>query len=97
MPLPPLQPHPPGGLTCSLLRKLPHVNPKLFQMDISISLVLFFLHVVTVKCSPGPLIDVVVDRYDIPKVCPREVQTEDFIRYHFNGTLFADGKKFDSR
>lgn len=40
--------------------------------------------------------DVVVDRYHIPKVCPREVQTEDFIRYHFNGTFYADGKKFDS-
>ncbi|XP_022595303.1 peptidyl-prolyl cis-trans isomerase FKBP10 [Seriola dumerili] len=65
-------------------------------MDLMIMLVLFFLHVVTVKCNPGPLVDVVVDRYDIPKVCPREVQTEDFIRYHFNGTFFADGQKFDS-
>lgn len=66
-------------------------------MDPTIFSVLFFLHVVTVNCSPGPLVDVVVDRYDIPKVCPREVETEDFIRYHFNGTFFEDGKKFDSR
>uniref|UniRef100_A0A1A7X8Y4 peptidylprolyl isomerase n=2 Tax=Iconisemion striatum TaxID=60296 RepID=A0A1A7X8Y4_9TELE len=49
-----------------------------------------------VSCSPGPLVDVVVDRYDVPKVCPREVQTEDFVRYHFNGTFNEDGKKFDS-
>ncbi|XP_069004740.1 peptidyl-prolyl cis-trans isomerase FKBP10-like isoform X2 [Embiotoca jacksoni] len=49
-----------------------------------------------VTCSPGPLVDVAVDRYDIPKICPREVQTDDFIRYHFNGTFDADGKKFDS-
>ncbi|XP_047427415.1 peptidyl-prolyl cis-trans isomerase FKBP10 [Mugil cephalus] len=55
-----------------------------------------FLHAVYVHCEPGPLIDIVVDRYDIPKVCPREVQTDDFVRYHFNGTFFADGKKFDS-
>uniref|UniRef100_A0A1A8J1J6 peptidylprolyl isomerase n=1 Tax=Nothobranchius kuhntae TaxID=321403 RepID=A0A1A8J1J6_NOTKU len=48
-------------------------------------------------CSPGPLVDVLVDRYDVPKVCPREVRTEDFIRYHFNGTFYDDGKKFDSR
>lgn len=43
------------------------------------------------------LVDVVVDRYEIPKFCPREVETEDFIRYHFNGTFHVDGKKFDSR
>ncbi|XP_018516078.1 LOW QUALITY PROTEIN: peptidyl-prolyl cis-trans isomerase FKBP10 [Lates calcarifer] len=65
-------------------------------MDLITSSVLFFLHVVTVRCNPGPFVDVVVDRYEIPKVCPREVQTEDFIRYHFNGTFFEDGKKFDS-
>lgn len=29
-------------------------------------------------------------------MCPREVQTGDFVRYHFNGTFFTDGKKFDS-
>lgn len=58
---------------------------------------LLALHAVTVSCSAGLLVDVVVDRYEIPKFCPREVETEDFIRYHFNGTLHADGKKFDSR
>lgn len=65
-------------------------------MDLIILTVVFCLHDVIVNCNPGPLVDVVVDRYDIPKVCPREVQTEDFIRYHFNGTFYADGKKFDS-
>uniref|UniRef100_A0A671XLP0 peptidylprolyl isomerase n=1 Tax=Sparus aurata TaxID=8175 RepID=A0A671XLP0_SPAAU len=59
-------------------------------------LVLFVLHVAAVTCTPGPLVDIVVDRYDIPKVCSREVQTEDFVRYHFNGTFHEDGKKFDS-
>ncbi|XP_019949853.2 peptidyl-prolyl cis-trans isomerase FKBP10 [Paralichthys olivaceus] len=65
-------------------------------MDLIRPSVLFLLHVVSVNCSPEILVDVVVDRYYIPRVCPREVETEDFIRYHFNGTLFADGKKFDS-
>ncbi|XP_039975669.1 peptidyl-prolyl cis-trans isomerase FKBP10 [Xiphias gladius] len=65
-------------------------------MDLTISWVLFLLRAVAVNCGPGPLVDVVVDRYDIPKVCPREVQIEDFIRYHFNGTFFTDGKTFDS-
>ncbi|KAM9744967.1 peptidyl-prolyl cis-trans isomerase FKBP10-like [Menidia menidia] len=55
---------------------------------------LLFLHVAI--CSPGPLVDVVVDRYHIPRSCPREVQIEDFVRYDFNGTFFEDGKKFDS-
>lgn len=66
-------------------------------MALTISSALFCLCVVAVNSSPGPLVDVVVDRYEIPRVCPREVQTEDFIRYHFNGTFYADGKKFDSR
>lgn len=46
--------------------------------------------------DPGPLEDVVIERYYIPKVCLREAQMGDFIRYHYNGT-FKDGKKFDSR
>ncbi|KAL3053386.1 hypothetical protein OYC64_005840 [Pagothenia borchgrevinki] len=62
-------------------------------MDLLIYSALFCLHVFTVYCN---FLDVVVDRYDIPRVCPREVGTDDFIRYHFNGTFFEDGKKFDS-
>lgn len=63
-------------------------------MDLLIYSASFCLHVLTVYCN---FVDVVVDRYDIPRVCPREVETDDFIRYHFNGTFFEDGKKFDSR
>uniref|UniRef100_A0A8C5QF81 peptidylprolyl isomerase n=1 Tax=Leptobrachium leishanense TaxID=445787 RepID=A0A8C5QF81_9ANUR len=48
-----------------------------------------------VSCDSGPLEDVVIDRYDIPKICPREVQMGDFVRYHYNGSL-KDGQKFDS-
>ena len=60
-------------------------------------LLLLFLAAAAVRCSPGPSVDVVVDRYDVPRVCAREVQIEDFVRYHFNGTFVTDGKKFDSR
>ncbi|CAL8314335.1 unnamed protein product [Arctogadus glacialis] len=66
-------------------------------MEFVVSLFLLCcVFVIVVKCDSGPLIDVVVDRYDIPSVCPREVGTEDFVRYHFNGTFFEGGKKFDS-
>uniref|UniRef100_A0A3Q2XTZ1 peptidylprolyl isomerase n=2 Tax=Hippocampus comes TaxID=109280 RepID=A0A3Q2XTZ1_HIPCM len=59
---------------------------------------LIFLHVIVVKCQPelSPPLDVVVDRYHMPKRCPREVQTEDFVRYHFNGTFQSNGTMFDS-
>lgn len=60
-------------------------------------LLLLLLSVAAVQCTAGPLVDVVVERHYIPKACPREVRTEDFIRYHFNGSFFTDGKKFDSR
>lgn len=48
-------------------------------------------------CGSNPLVDIVVDRYHIPRVCPREVQTEDFVRYQFNGTFHENGQQFDSR
>ncbi|KAG9470465.1 peptidyl-prolyl cis-trans isomerase FKBP10 isoform X1 [Eleutherodactylus coqui] len=51
--------------------------------------------VLCVSSESGPLEDVVIDRYDIPKICPREVQMGDFVRYHYNGTL-KDGQKFDA-
>uniref|UniRef100_A0A8C4HZJ4 peptidylprolyl isomerase n=1 Tax=Dicentrarchus labrax TaxID=13489 RepID=A0A8C4HZJ4_DICLA len=82
--------------TDSLLCSSALLHSRLPQMDPTVTLVLLLSVVVTVTCTTGPLVDVVVDRYDIPKVCPREVQTEDFVRYHFNGTFHADGKKFDS-
>lgn len=83
--------------TGSLLGDLPRLLEQLFQMEGAKLSLLFALHAVSVGCSAGVLVDVVVERYELPKYCPREVQTEDFIRYHFNGTFYADGKKFDSR
>ncbi|XP_072270860.1 peptidyl-prolyl cis-trans isomerase FKBP10 [Pyxicephalus adspersus] len=63
---------------------------------ISSSLVVW-LHILIMCFSSNsePLEDVVIDRYDIPKICPREVQMGDFVRYHYNGT-FKDGVKFDA-
>uniref|UniRef100_A0A8C1IND8 peptidylprolyl isomerase n=1 Tax=Cyprinus carpio TaxID=7962 RepID=A0A8C1IND8_CYPCA len=49
----------------------------------------------SVECNPGPIDDIAVDRYFIPKSCFREVKSGDFVRYHYNGT-FTDGKLFDS-
>lgn len=48
-----------------------------------------------VESSPGPVGDIVVDRYLIPERCIREVKQGDFVRYHYNAT-FTDGKQFDS-
>ncbi|XP_036428995.1 peptidyl-prolyl cis-trans isomerase FKBP10 [Colossoma macropomum] len=47
------------------------------------------------ESSPGPVGDIVVDRYSVPKRCRREVKDGDFVRYHYNAT-FTDGKQFDS-
>ncbi|XP_044193822.1 peptidyl-prolyl cis-trans isomerase FKBP10 isoform X1 [Thunnus albacares] len=49
----------------------------------------------SVESNPSPVLDVVVDRYFIPKVCVREVKEGDNVRYHYNAT-FVDGKTFDS-
>ncbi|XP_020782011.2 peptidyl-prolyl cis-trans isomerase FKBP10 [Boleophthalmus pectinirostris] len=67
-------------------------------MDLFLSLLSFLLHLLYVNCDldTEALVDVKVDRYFMPTRCPREVQSEDFVRYHFNGTLYADGKQFDS-
>uniref|UniRef100_A0A673BPN6 peptidylprolyl isomerase n=1 Tax=Sphaeramia orbicularis TaxID=375764 RepID=A0A673BPN6_9TELE len=72
------------------------VRSSSFQMELQTSPFLLVFYVTSVICNSGPIADVVIDRYDIPRVCPREVETEDFIRYHFNGSFHVDGKKFDS-
>uniref|UniRef100_A0A8C8ILY6 peptidylprolyl isomerase n=1 Tax=Oncorhynchus tshawytscha TaxID=74940 RepID=A0A8C8ILY6_ONCTS len=59
------------------------------------SLLLLLLKACTyVGCNPT-IGDVVVDRYSIPILCPREVKSGDYVRYHYNVT-FQDGKTFDS-
>ncbi|KAK7940112.1 hypothetical protein WMY93_003438 [Mugilogobius chulae] len=67
-------------------------------MDPFLSLLSFLLHLFRASCDTDSesFVDVKVDRYFMPTRCPREVQSEDFVRYHFNGTLHADGKRFDS-
>ncbi|XP_076000420.1 peptidyl-prolyl cis-trans isomerase FKBP10-like [Genypterus blacodes] len=65
-------------------------------MELKTCWILLFLHAGPVRCDSGVLPDVVIDRHHVPRLCPREVQTEDFIRYHFNGSLYAGEKKFDS-
>lgn len=74
---------------------------RLFSADMDLigylASLVFCGSLLAVARSSALFVDVVVDRYHIPKVCPREVQTEDFVRYHFNGTFYADGKTFDSR
>ncbi|XP_048102876.1 LOW QUALITY PROTEIN: peptidyl-prolyl cis-trans isomerase FKBP10-like [Alosa alosa] len=64
-------------------------------MELKYMLVIAVISVIYVKCDSSPLDDLVIDRYSIPALCPREVQTGDYVRYHFNGTLL-DGKKFES-
>ncbi|MBN3296503.1 peptidyl-prolyl cis-trans isomerase FKBP9 [Amia ocellicauda] len=64
-------------------------------MEAKFVLLVFALTVAHVTSNPGPLEDVVVERYYIPQICPREVQMGDHVRYHYNGS-FTDGKQFDS-
>ncbi|XP_063040982.1 peptidyl-prolyl cis-trans isomerase FKBP10-like [Engraulis encrasicolus] len=64
-------------------------------MEHTYLLVIAVICLMSGDCASNPLEDLVIDRYSIPMHCPREVQTGDYVRYHFNGTL-PDGKKFES-
>lgn len=44
----------------------------------------------------NPKDDVVVNVTKPVEGCPRRLETTDFVRYHYNGTL-ADGTVFDTR
>ncbi|KAL2100822.1 hypothetical protein ACEWY4_002583 [Coilia grayii] len=64
-------------------------------MEQTYILIIAVISLMSIQCDSSPLDDLVIDRYSIPTHCPREVQTGDYVRYDFNGTL-PDGKKFES-
>lgn len=66
----------------------------MFSLCLAVSFLSAWL---SVKCNPSPVLgDVVVDRYDVPKDCPREASAGDHVRYHYNAT-FLNGSALDSR
>ncbi|XP_072523040.1 peptidyl-prolyl cis-trans isomerase FKBP10 [Salminus brasiliensis] len=67
----------------------------MWSLPLSLRLKLALLLWACVESSPGPVGDIVVDRYSVPERCIREVKDGDFVRYHYNAT-FTDGKQFDS-
>ncbi|XP_062845005.1 peptidyl-prolyl cis-trans isomerase FKBP10 [Trichomycterus rosablanca] len=46
-------------------------------------------------CTSSPVQELIIDRYSLPTHCGREVQTGDYVRYHYTGA-FPDGTIFDS-